>query len=284
MSNDSLRRAMRAWLWLTLPPVLAILVLAVAACARDPEPGTPAAAAEGERLMRQMSDALAGLHAFRFTTEESIEQPASSIERRVFQFTRTVTVQRPSSLLFEIRGTAPVAMELAAYYDGRTVALRDKPSGVWAQAPAPGTIDEMLDDVAKRYALPVPIADVVYSVPYDAFIGRNTKGGFVGREVIDGARCAHLRYTDEFIDVQLWIPESGQPLPRRVKLTYKQTRGAPTAHLDFTNWDLAPQIADGTFTFQAGAAEKRIPFEQFTSRILSGRQPASSTPAAAPGG
>ena len=68
MSNDSLRRAMRTWLRLALLPVLAILVLAVAACARDPEPGTPAAAAEGERLMRQMSDTLAGLHAFRFTT------------------------------------------------------------------------------------------------------------------------------------------------------------------------------------------------------------------------
>jgi hypothetical protein len=275
---------MRAWLQLALLPVLAIMVLAVAACARDPEPGTPAAAAEGERLMRQMSDRLAGLHAFRFTTQESIEQPASSTERRALQFTRTVTVQRPNSLLFEIRGTAPAAMELTAYYDGRTVALRDKASGVWAQAPAPGTIDEMLDDVAKRYALPVPIADVVYSVPYDAFIGRSTKGGFVGREVIDGARCAHLQYTDEFIDVQLWIPESGQPLPRRVKLTYKQTRGAPTARLDFTNWDLAPQIADGTFAFQAGAAEKRISFEQFTSRLLSGGQPARSTPAAAPGG
>ena len=161
--------------------------------------------------MRQMSDALAGLQAFRFTTQETLEQPTASTERRVLQFTRTVTVQRPNSLLFEIRGTAPRAMELAAYYDGQTVALRDKASGVWAQAPAPATIDAMFDDVAKRYALPVPVADVVYSVPYDAFIGRNTKGGFVGREVIDGARCAHLHCTDEFIDVQLWIPESGQP-------------------------------------------------------------------------
>ncbi len=29
--------------------------LATAACSRDPAPGTPAAAAEGERLMRKMS-------------------------------------------------------------------------------------------------------------------------------------------------------------------------------------------------------------------------------------
>lgn len=52
----------------------------------------------------------------------------------------------------------------------------------------------MLDDVARRYSLPVPIADVVYSVPYDAFIGRNTKGGFVGarRLTVSHARKMNL--------------------------------------------------------------------------------------------
>ena len=48
--------------------VCAVAMLLAPACSRDPSPGTPAAAAEGDRLMRQMSDALARASAFRFET------------------------------------------------------------------------------------------------------------------------------------------------------------------------------------------------------------------------
>ena len=50
------------------------VALSAVACSSDPKPGTPAAAAEGERLMRQMSDTLARRPEFRFTTAESLEQ------------------------------------------------------------------------------------------------------------------------------------------------------------------------------------------------------------------
>ena len=67
-------------------------------------------------------------------------------------------------------------LEIAAYYDGRTLTLSEKPDGKWAQTTVPGTLDEMLDDVARRFGLPVPIGDVVYSSPYDAFIGSIHEG------------------------------------------------------------------------------------------------------------
>jgi len=250
--------------------VWAVLILATPACSRDPRPGTPAAAAEGERLMRQMSDTLAGVPAFRFSTVESLDTVGPPSQRQVLRFTRTVTVRRPDALYFELHGSAGTALDVIAYYDGRTVSLRNDIDRVWAQTAVPGTLDQMLDDVARRYSLPVPIADVVYSVPYEAFIGRNTKGGFVGRETIDETACAHLAYTDEFVDVGVWIPASGQPLPRRVELVYKRAPGAPKARIDFTSWDLSPQIAEGTFRFTPGGAATQVAFEDLTARLLSG--------------
>ncbi len=78
--------------------VWVVLALSAAACSRvsepstpDPEPGTPEAAAEGERLMRQMSDTLAKLPAFRFTTNESLEQIGSPAEAEPLRFSRTIT-------------------------------------------------------------------------------------------------------------------------------------------------------------------------------------------------
>ena len=252
----------------------AAVALAVAACSGvDPEPGSPEAAAEGERLMRRMSDALAELPVFGFTTVESLEEPGLPDERRVLRFSRTVTVRRPDAMFFGLHGEAGTPVDVSAYYDGYTVSLRDDRDGVWAQTAVPGTIDEMFDDIALRYGLPVPVADVVYSVPYEAFIGPTTEGGFAGRENIDGIECARLDYTDEFVDVRVWIPSSGQPLPRRVELAYKQVKGAPIARMDFTSWDLAPEIGERTFVFQPGDAAREIPLEEFAFRLLAGGQP-----------
>jgi hypothetical protein len=262
--------------------VVAILFLAAPACSRDPAPGSPAAAAEGERLMRQMSDTLAKTPAFRFETNESLEQPGPPSSRRVWRFTRTATVRRPDALYFELRGTAGTSARVAAYFDGQTVSLRDDADGVWAQTSAPGTLDAMLDDVARRYSLPVPIADVVYSVPYEAFVGRSAKGGFDGRETLDGVACARLVYTDEFVEVRVWIPSAGRTLPRRVELVYKRAEGAPKARIDFTNWDLAPPIADGAFTFRPVAGTTQVAFERLVGGLLSGGHAAAASPATAP--
>jgi hypothetical protein len=257
--------------------VWAVLILAAPACSRDPKPGTPAATAEGERLMRQMSDTLAKVPAFRFSTSESLDTVGPPSQRQVLRFTRTVTVRRPDTMYFELQGAAGTKLDISVYYDGRTVSLRDDVDRVWAQTTVPATLDQMLDDVAKRYSLPVPFADVVYSVPYEAFIGRNTKGGFVGRETVDGTACARLAYSDEFVDVGVWIPASGQPLPRRVTLVYKRAPGAPEARIDFTSWDLSPQVADEMFRFAPGGA-MQVAFEDLTARLLSGGRVPGSAP------
>ena len=236
---------------------------------RDPSPDTPEAAAEGERLMRQMSDTLAMASTFRFTTEESLE-PIGEAGGRVLRFSRAVTVKRPDAMVFEVDGLGDTTADVSAAYEGATLSLRNNRRGVWAQTDVPGTLDEMLDDVARRFSLPVPIADVVYSTPYEAFIGPATRGGFVRRETIDGVECAHLIYADDFVEVRVWIPSTDQPLPRRLELVYKLVPGAPTARIDFTSWDLTPQIAEGAFTFQPGEAAKQISFEQFASSLLSG--------------
>lgn len=260
--------------------VLAFVVagLSVSGCARDPAPGTPAAAAEGERLMRHMSATLAGTTAFRFTTAEILDIALPSGDRREVRLARTVTVRRPNAMSFELHGSSGTALDVAAFYDGRTVSLRGDANKVWARTSVPGNLDDMLDDIARRYGLPVSIADVIYASPYDAFIGRTTKGGFVGRETIEGVACAQLAYSDAFVDVRVWIPSSGQPLPRRVELGYKQGTGVVKTRIDYTKWDLQPQIADSMFSFQPDPAFTQIDIAQFAASLTSGAQP--SAPAA----
>ena len=258
---------MRIFRW--FGPVTAALV--IAACARDPKPGSPEAAAAGERSMRSMSDTLAAAKTFAFETLERIEVPGPDGQKRTLNFTRRVTVQRPNSLSFELHGAGDAPLDVAAYYDGRTATLADRTGRVWARADVPSTLDEMLDHVARRFGLPVPIADVVYSSPYDAFIGKGTTGGFVGRETIGGTECVKLVYDDPFVQVRLWLPESGQPLPRQLDIVHKKAPGQPVSHMDFTSWTLDVPVADGAFAFQPPSGYAEVAFGDLVAGLTGGK-------------
>jgi hypothetical protein len=273
-----------------------VLALFITACSQapkpaapkpaDPKPGTPEAAAAGERLMRTMSDTLAQAKAFTFETSERFDVSPTGGEKKVLHFSRKVTVRRPNGLFFEIHGEGDTALDAAAYYDGRTLTLSEKPDGKWAQTTVPGTLDAMLDDVVRRFGLPVPIGDVVYSSPYDALIGSSTKGGLVGRETIDGVPCAKLDYADEFVQVTLWLPDSGPALPRRLTLVYKKSPTPLTTELTFTNWNLDAPVTDAVFAFQPPPSSASGDFGESSAALVSRLIPAASpaVPGAKPSG
>ncbi len=256
------------------------VALFITACSRDPKLSAarpaPDPVAEGERLMRSMSDTLAKSKAFTFETSEQLEVLAPGGEKRLVSFNRKVTVRRPNALFFELRGKDEVPLEIDAYYDGATVTLNNKVNGKWAQTKVPATLDEMMDDVARRFGLPVPIGDVIYSSPYDAFIGSSTKGGIVGEETIDGVRCAKLDYADDFVQVKLWLPASGQALLRRLELVYKKAPTPLTARLNFTSWNLNAAVNDAAFAFKPSSSRDQVDFGHFTSGLLARVVPAAA--------
>jgi hypothetical protein len=129
----------------------------------------------------------------------------------------------------------------------------------------------------------VPIGDVIYSSPYDAFLGSSTRGGLVARETIDGVACVKLDYTDDLVDVTLWLPASGPTLPRRLEIVYKKAAAPLVSQLNFTSWKLDVPIADAVFTFQPPASQGQVEFRDFVtmldSRIIPAEERAASTAA-----
>jgi hypothetical protein len=63
-------------LWLCGCLAAALLMIA---CAHDPKPGTPDAAAMGDRYMHSMSDPLAQAKSFTFDTSERLELIAPTV-------------------------------------------------------------------------------------------------------------------------------------------------------------------------------------------------------------
>ncbi|HTT24798.1 MAG TPA: DUF2092 domain-containing protein [Candidatus Sulfotelmatobacter sp.] len=258
------------------------------ACSQDPQPGTPEAAAASERLMRSMSDTLAHSKAFTFETTERIEVIAPPGDKHALHFTRKVAVRRPNALFFELRGEDGKAFDIAAYYHDQSLMLSEKLDGTWAQTTVPGTLDDMLDDVIRKFGLPVPIGDVVSASPYDAIVAsgaRGARGGLAAWETIDQVPCAKLDYGDAVVEVRLWLPKSGLPLPHRIEIVYKHAPVPLVSQLNFTDWKLDAPVTDTTFTFQPPAGRNPIELRDLVSTLVSRTLPselqatAPSTPA-----
>jgi hypothetical protein len=262
--------------------IAAAILITITGCARDPKPGTPDAAAFGDKYMRSMSDTLAHAQTFTFDTDEQLEVLTPAGEKRAMALSRKVTVRRPNAVAFELHRKSDGAADIVALYDGKTATLSNTKTAVYAQTQAPGTLDDMLDYVAKQYGLPVPIGDVMYKSPYDAYLGKNSKGDFVGRETIDGAEYAKLVYADDYVEVQLWIPSKGRALPRRLQLTYKKAPMPLTSTVEFTNWKLDVPVTDAMFAFQPPAGGSTVSFADFVDGMVGGSTPSptsTSTPA-----
>jgi hypothetical protein len=62
------------------------------------------------------------------------------------------------------------------------------------------------------------------------------------------------------VDFQVWVAQGGEPLPRRIVITYKDETGQPQFWADLSNWNLAPDVSDALFAFAPPNGAERIQF------------------------
>ena len=138
-------------------------------------------------------------------------------------------------------------MNTEIWYDGVGLTVVMHKDKVFAQAPMPKTLDKALDAMHERYGVATPVADFAYSSPAKALLSDTTKGGWVGRETIDGQPTDHLSFTDTGVTWEAWIPATGDPLPKKGVAQFTEDRRLRRVELLFSDWNLSPQIADDRF-------------------------------------
>jgi hypothetical protein len=229
----------------------AVLAVLAAGCAR--EPATPEGArAHGEALVRAMSNRLVSVGAFSVETRDT---RTNAEGRRALVTTRTFAVRKPDRIAFTATGEQ---FDLRGWYADGKVTLTSPASKVWARVQGDVDIDGTLDRLAERFEMQMPMADFLYRVPYDSLIAEGMTGGYVGSEAIEGVDCAHVSFADANVEWHLWLPESGEPLPRKYTVTAKKMRGTPTSEVVFLRWDLAAAPADSAFVPQVPEGFERI--------------------------
>ena len=168
-----------------------------------------------------------------------------------------VSLQRPDHFRTVRHG---VKEDLDFYYDGKTMAFFEKGPNFYATAPAPATLDEMMDVLNAQYDVGVPGSDLFYSDAYAGLIDGVTEASYIGLEEVSGVPAHHLAFRKSDVDWQLWVREGDMPVPVKYVITTKWITAAPSYTVFLTDWNMSAKFEGSTFDFVPPAGARKIDF------------------------
>jgi hypothetical protein len=110
-----------------------------------------------------------------------------------------------------------------------------------AQVDAPGSIDQLIDQLRDKFSVALPGADLLMSNVYDTLTSDVISGMHIGRGVINGVECEHLAFRGQDTDWQIWVRVGDRPIPCKYVITSKTMAGAPQYTLVIRDWKTGEQ-------------------------------------------
>jgi len=233
----------------------ALATLAGLALAAQAQPA--GIAPEAQRLLKASTDFLASQQQFSADTRNTLEVVLKSGQKIEFNHQARMSAQRPNKLRAERTGDL---VDQVFVYDGKTLTLHNPQAKAYAQVAAPDTLEGMLEFARTQLDIVAPAGDLLNKNAYDILMDGVTDGFVVGKAVIEGVRCDHLAFRAPHVDLQMWIQEGAQPLPRKMMITTRDLVNAPQFAVTMTKWNLKPKFNAQTFSFTPPAGAKKVDF------------------------
>jgi hypothetical protein len=208
-----------------------------------------------DRVLRRMCRYLQSQRQFHIAATEEMDAVRVSGQKVRFSNYRDVTIRRPNRIYSEVAGDT---LNRHFWYDGKSMTMLDTKRNLYATAPAAPTIDATLDRLARDYRLYVPLADLVFSDPYQELTEHVQTGAYLGVHSVDRYRAHHLLFTQEHVDWQIWIDAGARPVPRKVVITHKDQPGQPEYQATLYDWSVGPPAPEGMFHFRPPKGATRI--------------------------
>ena len=211
-----------------------------------------------QALFDRMAHFISSAPRFQTTVRMGFDVIQDTGQKIEFSERHRITIARPARLRAEI--VKSNGEEGVILFDGQKITAYSATQGVYAQSEKQGSIDEVLVYFLRDLQMRLPLALMFRSDFPEEMQKRLVALAFVEISAVTDTPCVHLAGRTDEIDFQVWIPETGDPLPRRLTLTYRDEQGQPKFWADFENWNLRPAIADADFAFTPPADAERIPF------------------------
>ena len=247
--------------------LIAAAILALASPADDKKP-------DGQAVLMRMANYLAKSPAWTVNTRTAYDAVQPDGFKVEWNNTRTITLKRPDRLRVESErsdGTRSLVL-----FDGKTITSFDESARVYAQSPHPGTVDDAVVYFVHDLGMRLPLAVMLLDRLPAELQQRVQAVKYVEKTTILGKPADHIAAKTPTVDFQVWIAEGDRPVPLRVVLTYKNTRGQPQFRAEFSDWNMEIEPSESLFAFTPPAGVKQIPFAATLASIAPARRQGSA--------
>jgi hypothetical protein len=167
-----------------------------------------------------------------------------------------VTVRRPDRLLVDGTGDDGPRRLI---YNGKTAVLALDDGKRYASIPVPDTIEGMMQVVMGHFEVDFPLSDFLTNAPDKSFLAGVTAGREVNTATIDGVPCRHLVFSQPpGIQLELWLENNDQSLPRRLIVIYRSLPGEPNFVAEMSDWNFTAHPSDAEFEFKPAEGAERL--------------------------
>jgi len=245
------------------------MTIASSAVARTANPPKPAISDTASSALARMGKTLqAKAFSFQAQTIRVYADQNGELLHIAHEF--KVTVRRPDRLLVDGTGDDGPRQLI---YDGKTAVLTVDGGKKYASIPVPNTIERMMQVVMGHFGVDFPLADFLTDDPAKAFLTGVTAGREANVVTIGGVRCRHLVFLQPpGIQLELWLEDNDQSLPRRLIVTYRSLPGEPNFVAEMSDWNFAVQPPDSEFEFAPQEGAQQLEFGAALRQSTGGKQ------------
>ena len=237
---------------------LTLMLLSAPGQAQQTSTAHPEMEAQAMAVLKRMTAFLTQAQRFSVTVDTGFDVVQDSGQKIEFGETRQMVLRRPDRL--RIEATKRNGAKNGMVFDGKDIAVFNTKENVYATAASPGTVDNAIAYFLTDLDMRLPLADWLDSQLTKTLPERVRAAAYVESSQIAGVPCDHLALRGDEADVQLWVAQGNQPLPRRLVITYKREEGRPQFWAQFGEWNLAPEVPDTLFVFTPPAGAVKIAF------------------------
>jgi hypothetical protein len=209
-------------------------------------------------VLKRMAEFLSQTQRFSVTVDIGFDAVQDSGQKIEFGETRKIVLRRPDHL--RIDTTKRNGAKDTLIFDGKDITVFIPKENAYATAAKPGTLDEAIAYFVNDLDMRLPLAELLDSNLAKRLAERVSTAAYVEQAQIAGVLCDHVAFRGDGIDLQLWVAQGNQPLPRRVVITYTREDGRPQFWANFTEWNLAPKVPDSLFAFTPPKGAVKIAF------------------------
>lgn len=204
-------------------------------------------APEAVELLKAMIDHLGKTDAFLLRAESGYDVLQDNGQMLEFGGRRTVLVDKPDRARFDL--IRRDGFKASLILDGERLWYVTPNEKAYGSLKQPGNLDESLDFAEQKLGLSQQLADFVGLEPYAGLAKGLKSAAVVGKTEIQGVPCTHAAYRNDIADFQIWVASNGQPVMRRLVITYRDDPGQPQFWAQVAEFDQTPEIDSESFSF-----------------------------------